>query len=188
MPGLIYAGCHGLSVEGPDLWFTHPRARELCGQIADLARTLTERLRLVPGVELEKKDLAVAVHYRQAPPALVPEVVDTVERVRAAAGNGLTALGGAQVIELLPDVDWRKGRCACWIRDEWTRAAGRAPFTVYLGDDETDEDAFRALDGDALTIRIGHVTTTTAAHRRFAHVAGVYRFLAGLARLAERAR
>ena len=67
-------------------------------------------------------------------------------------------------------------------------ATRRGAADTDLGDDETGADAFRALDGDALTIRVGPVTTTTAADRRFAPVAGVYRVLAGLARPAERAR
>ena len=44
---------------------------------------------------------------------------------------------------------------------------------IYVGDDQTDEDAFRFLEGLATTFRVGSADTPTAASRRLPDVAAV---------------
>jgi trehalose 6-phosphate phosphatase len=50
---------------------------------------------------------------------------------------------GKQVLEVRPPVDWDKGRAVLFLLEQMRPPAG-APV-LYLGDDRTDEDAFRAL-------------------------------------------
>jgi len=56
----------------------------------------------------------------------------------------------------VPRVRWSKGEAARWIarRAGRTLRRGRA-VVVYAGDDATDEAAFAALKGRALTVRVG---------------------------------
>jgi trehalose 6-phosphate phosphatase len=56
---------------------------------------------------------------------------------------------------------------------------GAAERTLYVGDDETDEDAFRALPS-AVTARVGDRDVETAARYRLADPAEVYRLLEAL--------
>ena len=53
---------------------------------------------------------------------------------------------------------------------------------VYVGDDQTDEDAFRFLEGLAMTFRVGSADTLTAAARRLPDVGAVRALLEWLAR------
>ena len=53
---------------------------------------------------------------------------------------------------------------------------------IYVGDDQTDEDAFRFLAGLAMTFRVGSADTTTAATRRLPNVEAVRTLLEWLAR------
>jgi trehalose-6-phosphatase len=53
---------------------------------------------------------------------------------------------------------------------------------IYVGDDQTDEDAFRFLSGLAQTFRVGSADTPTAAARRLPNVDGVLSLLEWLAR------
>jgi trehalose 6-phosphate phosphatase len=66
-------------------------------------------------------------------------------------------------------VDWDKGRAIDWIlrRFEGPRWPERRSTlgVLYLGDDETDEEAFRRLRSKALTVRVGGRGPTAAAHR-----------------------
>jgi trehalose 6-phosphate phosphatase len=56
------------------------------------------------------------------------------------------------VLEVRPAGSWHKGTAvAKLLRARW--AAGRVP--VYFGDDRTDFDAFRALRGRGISVRVG---------------------------------
>ena len=58
---------------------------------------------------------------------------------------------GACVLELLPATDWHKGSALEWIRVRVERLHGPT-FTIYIGDDVTDEDAFQAVGLHGMTI------------------------------------
>lgn len=180
VPGVIHAGCHGLVVEGQDLRFEHPQAAACQEQLARLAASLKEKLQSVPGVLIEAKTLGVAVHYRRVSHADLAEVFYQVQQARESSAPALTALTGKKVIEFLPNVPWHKGECALWLRDRLGQALSPEPVTVYIGDDETDERAFEALRGKALTIRVGSGHRRSAAARWVKDVADVQEFLNAL--------
>jgi trehalose-phosphatase len=92
----------------------------------------------------------------------------------------LKLLNGAQAAELLPAVDWHKGRAARWIRARLAARLDAAVMVVYLGDDRTDEDAFTALDDDDLVIGIGSRPHTHLIDCRLAGPDAVGHFFAHL--------
>jgi trehalose 6-phosphate phosphatase len=186
LPELIYGGCHGLEVDGPGVAFRHPEAERHRARLAELVDELRGRLAELPGVRVESKGLAVALHYRNAPPG-------TAERLSRVAAQSLrrspdlTLLRGKKVIEILPAVGWDKGECARWIRERVFGAATGDVATLYLGDDETDEHAFAALASSSITVRVGaHAVRSHAAHR-VRGVADVARLVGALARQAGEA-
>jgi trehalose 6-phosphate phosphatase len=142
-------------------------------RMPDSAREALRRLRgsvpPVEGLRLEDKGPTFALHYRGAadPDAVVAELREWAEQ----APPTLDAVWGKMVLELRPaGVD--KGRVA---RELAARHADRAP--VYVGDDTTDEDAFRALAEDprAVTVKVG--AGDTAARYRLPDVAAVVAWL-----------
>jgi len=179
VPGLVYAGCHGLEVEGPDLRFIHPGACALQEAFATLARALTYRLAAVPGVRVEPKGFAVAVHVRNVDPEDVPAVEAEVAHVLGPRRD-LTLLRGRKVVEIVPAGNWDKGRCALWIREHLATTSGRKVSVLYLGDDTTDETAFWALRRTGVTVRVGR-RGPTCARFRLGDVDDVHRLLAALA-------
>ena len=69
------------------------------------------------------------------------------------------------MLELRPRVAWGKGQAVQLLRDLLAKSLGRrAPLTLYLGDDTTDEEAFRALRGRAVCVAVGR-RRTRAAYR-----------------------
>jgi trehalose-phosphatase len=107
----------------------------------------------LPGVFIEDKVFSIALHYRQAQ-ALVRLAAE--EHFLAAARHGLSTgqlrlQSGACVLELLPRVAWNKGRALEWIRERVEQVSGPT-FSVFVGDDVTDEDAFRAVGQHGMTV------------------------------------
>lgn len=140
--GIAYAGSHGFDIVGPD-GSKHQRAVELLPELDAAERELAPRLEAVPGARVERKTLAIAVHFRQVAENRVPEVEGAVAEV-AAAHPRLRRTGGKKVFELRPDVEWDKGRALRWLL-EVLDLGGDDVLPIYVGDDETDEDAFRAV-------------------------------------------
>lgn len=124
---------------------------------SDAAQALARLRDSVPsldGVEVEEKDQAFAVHYRQA--ADQEAVRQRLRNWLDTAPDALEAIWGKDVVELRPQ-GLTKGTAVRRIAEEHPT---RTP--VYLGDDVTDEDAFEVLQGmdrDTVTIKVGEEDT-----------------------------
>lgn len=140
--GIWYAGSHGLDLLDPDGKRTE-QAREFLPALASAEADLRDLIGDVEGARLERKRFAIAVHERQVPARLRGEVKEAVDSV-AAEHPQLRVTGGKHIHELRPDIDWDKGAALRWLIDE-LELSDEAYLPVYIGDDETDEDAFRAL-------------------------------------------
>lgn len=160
--GLWYAGCHGFELLAPDgSTHTHDAAPGAERALAEVAGELRRRLGDIPGILVEHKRFAVAVHYRRVAPERVAAVVSAVHEL--ARGQGLRVTGGRKVVELRPDIDWNKGSALRWILGHLTVSV----LPIYIGDDLTDEDAFDAVEADGQSIVVRHNENGdrhTAAH------------------------
>src|SRR5260370_22862383 len=65
LPGLIYAGNHGLEIMGPGFEFIEPAAAKCKETLHGLARSIRARLEDVPGIEVEDKGLTASIHFRR---------------------------------------------------------------------------------------------------------------------------
>lgn len=162
IPGLIHAGNHGMEIRGPGLDFTHPQAiaaREVLDQVH---AALADALAHIPGVLVEHKGLTLSVHYRGAPEPLaggVSSVVTEIAEPYVASGQ-LRLTRGKMVAEVRPAIPWDKGKAIEKIREGF---AGH-PLPVYFGDDQTDEDGFRAAQGmGGLAVFVGEPRQGTLA-------------------------
>lgn len=142
IPEIAYAGNHGMEIEGPDLRRVHEEAQAARPELQAVMERLRDRLSLVEGALVEDKGLTLTVHFRQVERARVPEVRAAVDDA-VAASIGLRTTEGKEVLEIRPRVDWHKGKAVEFLLANLKPAAG-VPV-LYLGDDTTDEDAFRAL-------------------------------------------
>ncbi|WNV75589.1 trehalose-phosphatase [Geodermatophilus sp. DSM 44513] len=163
-----WIGSHGAEYDGP-----------LTGQLAARRDALAERLAplvaAVPGARLEVKPASVAVHVRQVADRAAATAL--LAEADAAADPSLTKKPGKEVLELaVTDAD--KGSALLRLRADVGAAAA-----VYLGDDRTDEDAFRALSPGDLTVKVGD--GDTVARYRIADPAAVVVLLDTLAGLLD---
>nr|WP_295833234.1 trehalose-phosphatase [uncultured Azospirillum sp.] len=157
--GLVYAGSHGFDLRGPDL-----RRQVGVEYVPDLdaaERLLRDRLGGIAGALVERKRFAIAIHTRQVASPDKPQVGDAVRAV-AEAQPRLRMTGGKELFELRPNLPWDKGRAVVTLL-ETLGLEGNGTLPIYLGDDETDEDAFRALAGRGVGIRVMESPAETAA-------------------------
>ncbi len=114
----------------------------------------------VPGSLLEEKDFSLAWHYRLSDPELgslrAKELTDDV--VMYTANFDVQVLEGKKVIEIR-NSGVNKGAAALHCL-----AQAHPDFILAAGDDLTDEDLFRALPADAVTVRVG-ATHSHATYR-----------------------
>jgi trehalose-phosphatase len=181
LSAVTYAGCHGLDVAGPDFAFTHPDAEGQVEVLREIARTLLERAPLLDGLHVEPKRFAVAVHYRHLNPASRRQLEDELARAILQDGARLKIFHGTKVVEILPAAGWHKGTCALWILEQIRWELGAPVGALYLGDDWTDEYAFEALLGKALTVRVGGDQRASKAEYRIEAVEEVEMLLGTLA-------
>jgi trehalose 6-phosphate phosphatase len=130
--GVVYVGVHGLELA--------PEAERWRGVLRPFAEEAWPWL--------EDKGLTVALHWREATDeaAALAALRSVAARAEAA---GLEARWGRKVLELRPPVKADKGTAVrALLADRGLRRA------LYAGDDTTDLDAFRGLDGLELAFRV----------------------------------
>ena len=184
LENLIYTGSHGFDITGPDgLRKENDRAVEALPALDQAGDRLDAALGLIEGALVERKRFAIAVHYRLVAADRVPELRRSFETV-AAEYPELRPTGGKMILELRPRVDWDKGRAVLWLL-ETLGLDGDDVLPIYLGDDDTDEDAFAALGGRGMGILVSDVARPTAATYGLADTDEAGRFLDGLADVLE---
>jgi trehalose 6-phosphate phosphatase len=161
-----WVGSHGAEFDGP-------LTGELAARRDQLAPLLEPVVARTAGARLEVKPASVAVHVRQVADRDRAEAL--LDEARSLADSSLTMKPGKDVLELaVTDAD--KGSALRRLGGELGVAA-----TLYLGDDVTDEDGFRALGADDVTVKIGDGPTD--ARYRVPDPAGAVALLERLAGL-----
>ena len=175
--GIVYAGSHGFDIMGAG-----GLRRELGGEylpVLDAAEAeLREALDEIPGAQLERKHFSVAAHYRNVNEDDAFRVAQAVDEV-AARHRELRRINGKKVYELLPDIDWNKGKAVLWLLETLELERGKA-FPIFIGDDRTDEDAFGALEKRGVGVLVSEQPQVTAASYWLNNPEEVERFLRAL--------
>jgi len=158
---LFYAGSHGFDVVGPrGSGIQYEVGQEFVPAIASAHAQLCVQLDSVPGVIVETKRYSLSVHYRLVEERLVPAIDQVLDRVLERHPS-LYKTHGKKVFEVRPKIDWNKGKAVEWILRTLGSSTPVLPF--YLGDDTTDEDAFRAIAGTGIGILVAKDPRPTAA-------------------------
>jgi trehalose 6-phosphate phosphatase len=178
---VTFAGGHGAEVVTDDGTVTalvdDPDA--VRATLDDAERAVTATVGDEPGWLVERKEASLAVHHRRVPADVrertLPEVVACLE-AHLGSSPGFDLLAGKAVLELRPaGVD--KGRAVAWIAD---RAPAWPPLIV--GDDVTDEDAFReAGRRGGASVLVAEQPRATLARWRLRNQQEVVTFLTALA-------
>jgi len=175
--GIVYAGSHGFDIAGAGGLRRELGAAYL--PVLDAAETeLREALDEIPDAQLERKHFSVAAHYRNVNEDDALKVAVAVDTV-AARHRELRKINGKKVYELLPDIDWDKGKAVLWLLETLELERGSA-LPIFIGDDRTDEDAFGALEKRGVGILVSEQPHVTAARYCLNNPEEVERFLRAL--------
>ena len=131
--GIRYVGEHGLELA--------PEAEEWTGRLREFGAS-------VPWPAEAGKRLTLSFHYRTAANQEAARAL-LEEAAGRAVAEGLRPRWGRLVLEVRPPIDADKGTAIRMLLEQ--SGLRRA---LYAGDDSTDLDAFRALDGLELAVRI----------------------------------
>ncbi|MEE8556672.1 MAG: bifunctional alpha,alpha-trehalose-phosphate synthase (UDP-forming)/trehalose-phosphatase [Myxococcota bacterium] len=171
LEGLTYAGNHGLEISGPNLPdFHHEDLPQFETRTVTLATALEKVA--IGGAWVEQKGATLTFHYRSVEEAAQERIAEEARaRIREA---GFDARDAHCAVEARPPIAWDKGQAVLHVLrarygEEWAESIK----VIYVGDDQTDEDAFRVLSGLGVTFRVGSSDTPTAATRAFSDVASV---------------
>jgi alpha,alpha-trehalase len=132
----------------------------------------------ISGVQVERKKFSIAVHYRRAEENRVKEVENAVDRVLQEHSR-LRKGSGKKVFELQPDIDWNKGKGVLWLLEQLELDRPDV-LPLYVGDDVTDEDAFKVLVDRGLGFAVQKDDKPTQAQYLLRNPVEVEKFLQAL--------
>lgn len=173
---LIYAGSHGFDISGPkNLKIQHEMGAQFLPILDQVEASLHEQLDSIVGTLIERKKYSVAVHYRLTGSQDLPVVRSAVEAVLSQHSD-IRAIHGKKLYDLQPGIDWDKGKALMWLL-----AALNIPrdgvMTFFIGDDVTDEDAFRVLQDENIGMIVEDTARYTYATYRLNNPDEVVQFL-----------
>jgi trehalose-phosphatase len=151
---IILVGCHGAEIQTSDKVLLRPPEQGKENEIVKkLWLKIEPEISSIHGITLENKIVSLALHYRNAGAAEAELAVNTFKALTGAyVENRLFRwLEGKKVLEFLP-AQTNKGKAVEFLLQHFGLSKAR---TAYIGDDQTDETAFRVLHSSAITVVVG---------------------------------
>ncbi|XP_028756541.1 probable trehalose-phosphate phosphatase C isoform X1 [Neltuma alba] len=185
---LYYAGSHGMDIKGPTKTRNSEKgkravlfqpASQFLPMIDEVFKILVEKTKSVPGAMVENNKFCLSVHFR-----CVEEKswVALAEQVRSVLNNypKLRLTQGRKVLEIRPNIKWDKGKALEFLLRSLGYANSKDVFPIYIGDDRTDEDAFKVVlrsRGQGIGILVSKVPRETEASYTLQDPSEVEQFL-----------
>lgn len=175
LKSISYIGNHGFELEDRNLTFFNKKAEDSKRAIRAIYRNLRKSLKIKDAI-IENKFYTLSIHYRLVKKRYLEILKSKVYNIAAPyRKKGIILITeGKKVLEIRPNLRWNKGSMVRWMIRK-LRIRGGLP--VYIGDDKTDEDAFKALRESGLTILVSKKPVPTEAKFRLKSPREVFAFL-----------
>ncbi len=155
---IIYIGNHGFEIEGPNINFKKPVSIRYKTILKKIKNELKRKVAYVKGVFIEDKGLSLSLHYRMVDKKEVHLVKNIFCEITNSylLKNSIKVKNGKKLLEVRPVEDWDKGKAVLWLlsRRKFILKDDKI-LPIYIGDDITDEDAFKALKNQGTSIFVG---------------------------------
>ncbi len=137
--GMVYIGNHGMErwIEGRSEF---PKDVQDYSRVVKAAVEELTPLLSIKGISIQNKGITATIHYRlcREPHSVEKQILSAVKN--SAHARNLRIMREKMAIDLLPPVDMNKGTATLDLVREYKLQGG-----IYMGDDLTDIDAFRAM-------------------------------------------
>lgn len=148
-----YITSHGFEISSPRLDWKHREAASRKQDLLKLSMALSARLQAFKGIIIEVKPFTLTIHYRLLKYGNIADLKGMVREVVFQSGSRFRLTRGKKAIEVRPNLPWDKGMAVMAVLKSLNHSNDALP--VYIGDDFTDEDAFRNLRSMGITIKVG---------------------------------
>lgn len=176
IPSISYAGSHGFDISGPEeRHIEFQKGRDFLPQLEKAKNRMKAQVDAVAGAHIESKKFSFAVHFREVSSEEEPKIEKIVDAV-VHEFPGLRKSTGKKVFEIQPNLDWNKGKALLWLLEAFHLNTPDV-FPIYIGDDVTDEDAFKVLKDKGIGIVVGENGRHSVAQYRLNRPAEVRHFL-----------
>ncbi|KAK8690556.1 hypothetical protein V6N13_074088 [Hibiscus sabdariffa] len=160
---LNYAGSHGMDIMGPvrqssagyydcirctdkqgkEVNLFQP-ASEFLPMIDEVFNSLVNNIEEIQGAKVENNKFCISVHYRNVDEK---DWKTVAQRVHDVIRNypRLRLTHGRKVLEVRPVINWDKGKAVTFLLESLGFSNYDDVLPIYVGDDQTDEDAFKVL-------------------------------------------
>ena len=152
LKGIYYIGNHGWEIFAPKGRRKQLLPEEVVPGLGRIWDRLTSHLKNVDGLLIEDKGYILAIHYRNVDPRSVPPILMALKREVEDSSVPLCLEYGKMVFEMRPQSTVNKGMAVLELLNQVHRDE---VLPVYIGDDQTDEDAFMTLRRMGITIFVG---------------------------------
>lgn len=161
---IYYAGNHGLEIGLGKRGYIIPEAKKSLLLIRRLKKALSRELKPIGSLEIEDKGIVLAVHYRRVRKNLIPQLEQIFFKTTRPyhKSREIKVARGKKVLEIRPPVEWDKGRYCLYLLNRLKRKK-KSLLAVYIGDDVTDEAAFKILRKKGITIFVKGEKKTSSA-------------------------
>ena len=152
LPRVVYAGDHGLEIEGESFRFLHPEAGFGRAALQQLNDRLAGLPLLFSGVQIEARSLQTVIWQWDIESPDDRDKIDMIVATLVPASHpDLTVYKDSTSIAIRPRLDWNKASAIRWIRE---RIKASSALAIVIGDRLSEEGLFSSLD-DAITIQVG---------------------------------
>ncbi|PON50112.1 Trehalose-phosphatase [Parasponia andersonii] len=174
---------HAISIDkkGNDVLFQP--AQKFMPAIQEILALLEEKTGNIQGAKIEDNRFCISVHYRRV---REEDYGILEEKVKSLLQNypDFHLTTGKKVLEVRPSIEWNKGHALDYLLDTLGFSNSSEVLPLYIGDDRTDEDAFKAIRsrGQGFPIIVSTIPKETKASHSLHDPSEVLTFLLRLAR------
>ncbi len=161
LKGIYYVGNHGLEIFGPGGEINYLSQEEFIPELKKIQDRLKRKFKGTEGLFFEDKGCILAIHYRNADPEWVPSLLITLKQEVRGSSAPLCLSFGKMVFEIRPNINVNKGTAVLELLNQTPQAR---VLPLYMGDDQTDEDAFKIINRKGTTIFVGLSSNASAQY------------------------
>ncbi|KAI5066838.1 hypothetical protein GOP47_0017366 [Adiantum capillus-veneris] len=144
-------GCNGFKAQGTKAWdekgnemVLFQPASEFMHVMNEVFKLLEKKASKIPGAKVEHNKFCISVHFRCVKEESWLALAEQVQHVLNAYPN-LRLTQGRKILEIRPSIAWNKGKALDYLLRALGLISRNDVFPIYIGDDRTDEDAFKVL-------------------------------------------